>query len=653
MTPVWGRICACLIVGAVLTLAHAGAAQAAGYPDPPPDFAHPAAGHFPRWTPASGANSLPLLVIYMEFSDVAFPAALDAAGLARRAFGGFPSIADYWAKQSSGRFALTPAREADASGEGRVDDGVVRVRIELTKAQFLAQAEGMESLIALHAADPAVDFASFDRDGDARLTNDELAIVRVEADTAALPAGDAATRAVGPFTLDAMALEDLRIAQISTATNLISAIHETWHVLFVPRDFYGFGVGWFDIAAPALGAPDTSLVAMAAWNKLHLGWSNPTVVTRDGYRELGEAGDVSSDAAILYDPDRGTDDYFIVENRRRRPGSYDQSVPDSGLLIWRIDERHYASADDFVRPVEIVRPDGQTPDGCNAGCYGGNDSDAWDPADARTPQRTMDRPWRDGSPAGVAVRAIGNAGERMRAYFDVRGPGVLVDPYALNVAGPVALQTGRPNQLHVPVMNTGEAADTFEFALAGLPAGWSSTGTSLTLAAGTRATATISITPTAAAPPVALTVTGRSTSDGAVASHAPFVVSVLESRANLRPPPFTVTLDGAARQRVMRRNRLTLDAHCNRGCLLEARADVAVRKRGRTYRFRDRTFRSKDGRSFGGVTSKIVVSLTRPNLRRIRRELRARRRVDVRVSVTAIANGDQRRRASRQIRIVG
>ena len=84
----------------------------------------------------------------------------------------------------------------------------------------------------------------------------------------------------------------------------------------------------------------------------------------------------------------------------------------------------------------------------------------------------MSRTWRDGAGSNVAVRAIGRrrSDSSIRAYFDVRGPGVLVDPYTLDVGGPVDVTPDEGNTISIPVMNTGEATDTFSFTFTGLPA---------------------------------------------------------------------------------------------------------------------------------------------------------------------------------------
>ena len=317
----------------------------------------------------------------------------------------------------------------------------------------------------------------------------------------------------------------------TTATNLMTHIHEMGHVALDMRDLYGFGVGSFDISGPTCGAGNNQYMRSSAWQKLHWGWITPTVVVNDGYYNV-DRGDLNGgESFILYDYARGANDYFIVENRQRAANTYDQTASDSGLVIWRVDDSQYNSGVDTVRPIEIMRTDGATTAGCTAaGCYGGSNGDAWDPSDLATPQRTMSRTWRDGTASNVAVRAIGPSGNAIRAYFDVRGPGVLVDPTdAQGNPRQFDVTPEESNPVSFTVMNTGEATDTFAFSAVGLPAGWTSSTQNLSLGAGVGATANISLTVPADAATGVYTVRARgvSTTDGTVATEAEFRVRVV------------------------------------------------------------------------------------------------------------------------------
>jgi hypothetical protein len=183
---------------------------------------------------------------------------------------------------------------------------------------------------------------------------------------------------------------------------------------------------------------------------MHLGWSEPTVVTRRGYYDVPR--NPAGSSFILYDPDKGTDDYFIIENRAPISGTYEQGVGDNGLFIWRVDESAYLP----VTPtgwIELISP-------------GAVDEApwAWNPS-RDILERTVDNlTWRDGTETDIAVRAISPAGDVMRVYFDVRGPGILVDPLRTET-GLIIVHEVTPDvetEIQVPVMNTGEESDTFQ-----------------------------------------------------------------------------------------------------------------------------------------------------------------------------------------------
>jgi M6 family metalloprotease-like protein len=513
------------------------AAASADYPSPLPDFSAPPPGAGARLGPATGRIAARrLLVVHERFSDVASPAGADDATLAARAFGAYPSLADYFRTVSAGRIA---SFSAAAETCGTAGDGVVTVTTG-TRAEYAARRETAQWNVApLLTADACVNFAAFDADANGRLTPDELAILVVNDPYNAGDVGGA-TRAATVSGLDGKTWND-KVARADVTANTLTWQHETAHELFDVRDFYGFGVGALDLFGPTGSATDLQFMA-SAYLRTKLGWITPTVVTRDGYYDVPSAAS-SPTAFILYDYDTpdgldGAADYFIVENRRRVAGTYDRNASDSGLVVWRIDEAVYGSASESLRPIEIMRPDGTRPNGCNETpgfCYPGSQVDAWDPGDARTPQREMTRTWRNGLDSDVAVRAIPPAAPTMRVYFDVRGPGVLVDPGP----GTTALQAGAAGTVTVPVRNTGEATDSFSVALTGVPAGWSAPPATVTLPAGAGADVALSVTAPAGAAGYAGTLRARATStgDARTTSDAPLALSVTAPPTDPGPGP--------------------------------------------------------------------------------------------------------------------
>ncbi|MFI7575924.1 hypothetical protein [Micromonospora sp. NPDC049497] len=519
-----------LLVVLVVALSLATPALAGPYPSPSHDFSHPGTTHVnrPLFSRTGGQADRALLVIYIRWDDVDYPGDFDATTVARRYFGTgfpsttFPSVGDFFRRLSFNDLFVFPASE----NEGMAQDGVVQVHYPGTKAQFFATPIPQRNKALLQLADPYFDYSTYDVDGNGRLDNQEIVVNMLEAEPS-LPLGEGCglTAAVDPVTLDGTNLNALLVPLVNTATNLITIIHENGHALTDMADLYGFGAGRLDFAGPTCGLPDTSLFAPNSWTKMHLGWITPTVVEADGFYDLRRA-DTTGDSFILYDPDRGTDDYFILENRERTPGSYDQDASDSGLVIWRVNDSSLGVATGR-RPIEPMLPDGTTTPSNN---YGGSTRDAWDPSDPDTPQRTMHREWADGTPTGVAVRAIGPRGGTIRAYFDVPGPGILVDTYPVDQAGPVRAVAGRARTIDVPIMNTAESGcDTFFFEPVNLPSGWTMTRGARILCAGETSFARMTLTPNADAAigTYDIAIRGWSQTNSAVVTTSPLRVEVV------------------------------------------------------------------------------------------------------------------------------
>lgn len=502
----------------------------AAYPSPAHDFSHEGSTHAgrPFFSRVGGQSDRAVLVIYVRFTDVDYPSGFDATRIARRYFGTggpfattFPSVVDFFRRLSFNDLFLFPAAEQ----EGIPQDGVVSVEYPGTSADFAATPFRTRNKTLLELADPYFDYSTYDVDGNGRLDNTEIVVNLLEVNSVAPPfQGCGLMSSAEPVTLDGTVLNDLETPLVGHSTNLITIIHENGHALTHMADLYGFGAGKLDFAGPTCNEADSTLFAPNSWTKMHLGWITPTVVEADGYYEVREANS-TGDAFILYDPSRGTDDYFMVENRQRMAGTYDQGASDSGLVIWRVSDSSLGVANG-LRPIEPIVPSGvRTP----TNNYGGLPTDAWNPADPATPQREMVATWPDGTPSPVSVRAIGRSGQTIRAYFDVVGPGLLVDTYPLDKAGPIATVAGSTRVIDVPIMNTGETGcDTFIFEPVSLPAGWTMTRGARILCADEKDVSQMSFTAPASTPPGTydIAVKGWSQSNPSMETTAPLRVAV-------------------------------------------------------------------------------------------------------------------------------
>jgi M6 family metalloprotease-like protein len=521
-----------LVASAVALLAVAAVASAATYPSPPFNFAHPGTPHAPQLSVASGDNDRPVLVVFGQFNDVPDTPGVDAASIATMFFGsGFGSVADYFRTSSFGKLQLTAAAE----NSGTVNDGVVTVDLG-AYADFVANPPDKDIYISpeihgdairgrkvIEAANAAVNYATFDRNSDNQITDDELVIYLVqEAQSPAQNCGGTRSIKAGA-ALDGKTFPKAYSGG-TTLTNTITHIHETSHQALGHND-HQYSAGRLDVSGPTCGLANTAFWDYNSWHKLHFGWTTPTVVSKDGYYDVGR-WDTTRQSYLLYDPDKGTSNYFLVENRQQVANSYDQTASDSGLVIWRVDDSRWGMAP--PNPYQLMRPNQEAADTTQ---HDGASDDAWNPSDSQTPQRTMARTWSDGSASNVAVRAIGPSGATVRVYFDVRGPGILVDPSAA-VTDVTMLQA---NPVSFPVMNTGEATDTFAFTLTGLPSGWSANAPTQSLGAAATGTATVQLTVPGDTPTgnYTLQAKGTSTTDSSVTSSAPITVRVLKRATTL------------------------------------------------------------------------------------------------------------------------
>jgi M6 family metalloprotease-like protein len=534
------------VMAVVMMLAAPVAGDNGIYPDPPPDF--PVIGddheHGELLSPLGGQTDRHVLVLYNEFEDMPFDIAdvppdprfdhleyMNAWGVHEQYFGEFPSARDYFNEVSDGRLMLEPAPVAEGANDSGVD-GVVQISVEGEREDFTgSDAEEMEFLV--EQASEYVDFAQFANE-DRVITELELIIFRHDTDNRLVPAGGGLVRngMRRGFEVDGVSFESVggrgnsRYALTRTSTNLMTIVHEFGHLLFDMPDSYFQAVGdKTDIGGTTGGLPYNDFFRPNAWHYMHLGWSEPTVVTSSGYHDVPT--EPAGSSFILYDPDKGTDDYFIVENRSATAGTYDQGVgtddqgiAHDGLMIWRVDESEYTVLG-TTGWIELI---------------GGSAYDP--PLNFDHPDRTVDGlTWRDGTPTDIAVRAISPADDVMRVYFDVRGPGVLVDPILRDSDGAIVFHEVTPGvekEIRVPVMNTGEETDTFEVFFEP-PPGWDAVPYEIELEAGEDADAFPSIIPATDTPVDAfeLTVVAESTTDSSVSEHATLPVVVVLDETNV------------------------------------------------------------------------------------------------------------------------
>ena len=153
-----------------------------------------------------------------------------------------------------------------------------------------------------------------------------------------------------------------------------------------PDPFSKWYEGWLEPQRIEGGAPGHALPAAAA---------APAAV-----QLLDNPGGVD----WTFGGERGTGEYFLVENRR--PVGYDAALPGCGLLVWHIDETRRAdndaNADDARRLVDVEEADGRRE--LDTGASRGDAGDLY-PARPATPRSTA-APTR--AAASTPARAAGS-----------------------------------------------------------------------------------------------------------------------------------------------------------------------------------------------------------------------------------------------------
>jgi M6 family metalloprotease-like protein len=280
------------------------------------------------------AGTRPLLVILVQ--DPGMPRlAHDASYYDRLIFGplggGRPedrSVIGYYAEVSNGNFLWTRA-------------GVVG---PLT-IEFSSRDEGQMRSTAVKQAGEVggVDYARFDRNGDGAVTPDELGVLVIIQWPVAQTSFH--TVSVGGKSVR------VGVSGVGDRPNLNILCHELSHQLGT-LDLYGrWGVDCLNSGLTLMscilgGADEVRSVHLDAWHKMQLGWVQPRIrdIRTPGF-ELLEAPQVASrqglsneSPILLYDPARGTSEFFLLEYRSRtaRGGSYDADVGSTGLAIWQV-----------------------------------------------------------------------------------------------------------------------------------------------------------------------------------------------------------------------------------------------------------------------------------------------------------------------------
>jgi len=189
------------------------------------------------------------------------------------------------------------------------------------------------------------DFAQFDKNGDKTVDIGELAVLIIENyPSGARRSTDPPCIKTGSSSVQVCATPLL----VGDRPSLFLIAHELSHFLGT-LDLYGrWGIdalhNRISLMGPLVGGADgRESVHLDAWHKLQLGWVEPQIysINSPAIPVLAAANTTFRDSAIiLYDPARGTGEYFLLEYRaaNQQGFHYDRDTSGNGLAIWHIQQ---------------------------------------------------------------------------------------------------------------------------------------------------------------------------------------------------------------------------------------------------------------------------------------------------------------------------
>ncbi len=388
-----------------------------------------------------------ILIILWDWNDPAHPRP-DKTDLDNIIFGASDSAKDYFHENSNGHFSIG---KIDMLGwyDARIDDH----NYYQTSDPGDANQDGFENQHHVKykeaiqiAHEEGFPFANHDTDQNGKLSIQELPIILIVPGSG----GRGFWRGINeveypnqvPLNINGLEFDSLLEIYSTPNPSIGIYAHELGHVLLGHGDMYweGLAPGTFMKYAPGMYSVMDAHSRGGHYDpfaKMKFGWVSPRIVLNSGWYDF-TAIETSYRVWVLMDPNKGNNEYFMIENRSIA-GTYDHRLPDEGLAVWHIIEDHTvynalpcpAGMDPVVWSatqqgkqwsrlgVRMIRPVITSFD---------NNKALWDGSDPETgydllsndpnPDHSELR-WADGTASGFEIRSISAPGNVMRAHIQV------------------------------------------------------------------------------------------------------------------------------------------------------------------------------------------------------------------------------------------
>lgn len=280
----------------------------------------------------------------------------NAAYYERLLFGpGYPNVADYYKINS---FFMTSTAIRGGRGMSWRKAAMIGPVIDTTplstkRAPDAADKENGDrrfSSVKSIAAAQGFDFGRYDRNRDGTVNEAELGILvvdnfsRVGGLTSASPGCIDVPRPAGGLISVCSG-----VSFVGEDTNIATFAHELSHQ-FGTIDLYGTNCLSKNLSLMSCTASDDLFLSfLDPWHRSRLGWLKPRLYSLASADSayLAEPSNTYGDAykggpIILYDPSRGTNEFFILEYRARQRDKankaygYDADIPRNGVVVWHV-----------------------------------------------------------------------------------------------------------------------------------------------------------------------------------------------------------------------------------------------------------------------------------------------------------------------------
>ncbi len=347
---------------------------------------------------AQNLGTQSILVILASFSDQGSVGTTEAQWNSSL-FGATGSVKGYYDEVSYGQLTLSPATES----YGTANNGIVGwLNLGYNHPNTGGNTDDRNRQLtkdAIVAADPYIDYSSYDADSNGYITNTELHVIVIVAGYEASYGGSPTPKVWGHrwslgWSVPAPTVDGVVVGDYSNGGGYAQfgewhgpalsghiatigiMVHELGHDLSWPdlydTDGSSEGVGEWSVMGSGswLGTTFSGDTPghPSAWEKWYQGWLTPVQLqgTNTNYNvPRVEDNKTNSVIQLLDNPNgvdwsfgqtSGTGEYFLVENRQKT--GYDAALPGCGLLIWHIDETRTSNNAENRKLVDLEEADG-------------------------------------------------------------------------------------------------------------------------------------------------------------------------------------------------------------------------------------------------------------------------------------------------------